>query len=358
MERKKFAPANFRKENAPPNSACEPDPIGIAAILQRGYSNNQGTGWTAKDLLVHSTSRKKSDAFIGLLREDAKELQGVLSVVSNKYDTVGWNGQFKKRKSSYTAVSIKYLVEAWGVGKNFPAALLKQQVAGKRTREQPMESSMHEYYLPVIDSYFSAKVRYTPRNLFIQQRIRDRTEEEEVVAYNNLKRQQAYIYREEAKGDWILLTAEEQAFWEFEARSKLEYEPYIRDRIIELLCANPSKSFDKVVEDIGHWCSAASIKRWIASKSGYHMYTQRTLPLLTSAQKERHVKKEKASMVWLQMGPPEIARGFILAFRIAQKVINNKGDNAFPQSRDFHSSVRSDFYDMSTGVRKCANVVE
>jgi hypothetical protein len=67
---------------------------------------------------------------------------------------------------------------------------------------------------------------------------------------------------------------------------------------------------------------------------------------------------EKASMVWSQMGSPEIARGFILAFQIVQKVINNKGDNAFLQSHDFHSSVRSDFYDMSTGVRKHANVVE
>jgi hypothetical protein len=27
----------------------------LAAIIQRGYSTSQGTGWRAKDLLVHST---------------------------------------------------------------------------------------------------------------------------------------------------------------------------------------------------------------------------------------------------------------------------------------------------------------
>jgi hypothetical protein len=53
-----------------------------------------------------------------------------------------------------------------------------------------------------------------------------------------------------------------------------------------------------------------------------------------------------------------IARGFILAYRIAQKVIDNAGTNTFLQTQDFHSGVRADFCETDDGVQKRVRAIE
>ena len=49
-----------------------------------------------------------------------------------------------------------------------------------------------------------------------------------------------------------------------------------------------------------------------------------------------------------------VARGFLLAFRIADKVVSNKGSNGFLQGKDgsLHSDVRRDFYETDKGIKK------
>jgi hypothetical protein len=49
-----------------------------------------------------------------------------------------------------------------------------------------------------------------------------------------------------------------------------------------------------------------------------------------------------AQAVWRSMDSACIARGFILAYRIAQKVIDNASTNTFLQTQDFHSGVRAE----------------
>ena len=65
-----------------------------------------------------------------------------------------------------------------------------------------------------------------------------------------------------------------------------------------------------------------------------------------------------AEQVWMNMGSAEIARGFILAYRIAAKVIECGGENTFLRKTEFHSGVRGDFYDVPYGVAKKTRVVE
>ena len=67
---------------------------------------------------------------------------------------------------------------------------------------------------------------------------------------------------------------------------------------------------------------------------------------------------EAASTVWKEMDSASIARGFVLAYRIAKKVIQYGGDNTFLQKQDFHSNVRSDFYNTPSGIAKKTRVVE
>jgi hypothetical protein len=65
-----------------------------------------------------------------------------------------------------------------------------------------------------------------------------------------------------------------------------------------------------------------------------------------------------AEACWSNLDSASIARGFILAYRIADKVIVNKGTNTFLQTQDFHSGVGEDFTDTRDGVRKTVHVIK
>ena len=65
-----------------------------------------------------------------------------------------------------------------------------------------------------------------------------------------------------------------------------------------------------------------------------------------------------ANEVWANLESCTIARGFVLANRIAETVIACKGSNEFLQKAEFHSNVRKDFQDTPTGVKKRVRVVD
>jgi len=114
-----------------------------------------------------------------------------------------------------------------------------------------------------------------------------------VYTFDNGKDDRAYIFREHAKAEWALLSEAEQQYWESHSRSQIERQPFIADNIIEAMQTNPAKSYEQIAADIGHWCSDSTIQKWISSKLGYATYAQRTLPLLTKAQMEKHVAFSK-----------------------------------------------------------------
>mmetsp|Transcript_26045 Transcript_26045/g.26462 ORF Transcript_26045/g.26462 Transcript_26045/m.26462 type:complete len:396 (-) Transcript_26045:7-1194(-) len=72
------------------------------------------------------------------------------------------------------------------------------------------------------------------------------------------------------------------------SRKMLTRQPYMKDLIIDTLRNNPSMSYDNLAKEI-NYCSAKAIQTWMASHAGYKLYTERTLPLLSSIQMKRHV---------------------------------------------------------------------
>ena len=58
----------------------------------------------------------------------------------------------------------------------------------------------------------------------------------------------------------------------------------------------------------------------------------------------------KAEEVWSELTSAKIARAHILAFRIAKRVIKEKGSNKFLSDSGLHQSVRSDFMETEKGV--------
>ena len=65
-----------------------------------------------------------------------------------------------------------------------------------------------------------------------------------------------------------------------------------------------------------------------------------------------------AKEVWTSLGSAEIARGYILAYRIVAKVIESGGENTFLRKQEFHSGVWADFYDTPQGVAKKTVVIK
>jgi len=55
--------------------------------------------------------------------------------------------------------------------------------------------------------------------------------------------------------------------------------------------------------------------------------------------------EDTAEQVWQGLDSPTIARAFILAYVIAQKVVQNSGANDFMQKGGLHADVRQDFID-------------
>ena len=70
----------------------------------------------------------------------------------------------------------------------------------------------------------------------------------------------------------------------------------------------------------------------------------------TEATKER--TWAVAKQVWARTTSAEVARAFILAYRVMRKIIEEKGDNRWLADGTPHCNVRRDFEDTEYGIRR------
>jgi len=56
---------------------------------------------------------------------------------------------------------------------------------------------------------------------------------------------------------------------------------------------NKSISYKSLSGALNFWCSADTIRRWVTSREGFSLYTERVIPLLTQEQKHKHLKFAK-----------------------------------------------------------------
>jgi len=221
--------------------------------------------------------------------QDAREMRLYLHVNpdSNKHlKRNSASGELSKRSTKFNPRTLTYLNHAWDVGKNTINRMLKAQANNADGNKDPKKNSSREM---IIDSMEAAKARITPKSLFMANRVKQRHRANEIYAYDSIVLTElAYEYREEAKAEWVLADSDTKEYWEAVTRKQLARQPMIRDYIIESLRQNPSKSYHHVAEDTGNWCSKTTIQKWLDSH-GCTQYAQRSLPLLTDAQRKKHV---------------------------------------------------------------------
>ena len=100
----------------------------------------------------------------------------------SQYNERHGNKIFKARKKKYNAKTLVYLTKSWNVGKNYIERVLKRQSEPTR---QKLDQAPKKTRLCVIDSTKEAKINYTAKNVFMAYRVRERTQENELLAYES-----------------------------------------------------------------------------------------------------------------------------------------------------------------------------
>jgi hypothetical protein len=117
-------------------------------------------------------------------------------------------------------------------------------------------------------------------------------EEVENLAYEDVTSQNL-DFRKKAKLEWTKLSDDERENWVAMAREHDEIQPYIRDLLVHAIIDDPNKSFERLSADIGYWCCASTIHRWLQQHPDYKNYVTRLLPSLSEEQKRKHVEFAK-----------------------------------------------------------------
>jgi hypothetical protein len=341
-----FVPRPKRNLATPTNDATNEDihlpPQPLIDILRGAHQRNRGKGWRRKDLGFEK-SRTKDDRFVSQFLRDYHELEGILSgaaalagVRPNAHNIHDRVGKFKKRSRVHNPLSKSYLAFAWGVGKNYGADLVNgraRPLPGVKAARKP-----NSVNLCVIDSQEAATLRYTAEFLFVQDYVRQKSKANNQYAYEDTRAMEK-SWREEAKARWSRMSEVKKRVWYKEQRDHDERQPLVRDQIIESLQANGAKSYRAVAEDIGYWCCASTIQKWLSSQDTYCKYVQRNLPLLSSRQMDKHVVFAK-----LILNNWNLPRGWYLWMHFDEKWFWGLVLRAYAKACEMLGLDKQDFY--------------
>ena len=261
----------------------------LIELLQYGKTNGRGKGWRAKELNVHTMSRYNSEEHDRLFMLDYTLLNGYLmgdnNGEKNRNDAARSTKtqRFTKQKTSSLAITKKYLYFAWDVQHNYPARI------GLKNKRKKAKSSVQKQSKSVIECLETAKRIYNAKYLFVQQYISKKIAFDGDNLYDNAtKVNMKKAYRTSANNAWNNMIPEHKEALEVYSRTKISQQMYVKDLIIDTLRNNPSMSFDNLAKEI-NFCSAQTIHKWMASYAGYSLYTEQTLPLLSSIQMKKNV---------------------------------------------------------------------
>ena len=220
-----------------------------------------------------------------------------------------WNGgnrhllrnrqkKFKKRVTKHDPTSITYLTEeAWGLGSGSAYVRRLEKVIRKSAATNGIDAKTANVMIvslddtkdsgitTVIDDYGLAETRYTAQYLYAIHRCRQQ-------AVDNLDGIGMATYQARmkiARDAYDNMGDREKAPWIFKRREHLKLQPTIDGRLKEELRKNSSILYHQLETKILHWCSSLTIRRWVQSREGYKLFTERIIPLMNDEQKFKHL---------------------------------------------------------------------
>ena len=174
-------------------------------------------------------------------------------------------GCFVRQDRSQRQTTIKYLVEhCWGIHKATARRAenkrhksnAKRGLTGEATATLvlPVSDTCDEMGRSAIDNFNLAKKVFTPKHLYVTSQMREQTQNESIIreSYSTLKAT--------LSAEFDQLDAGNKAIWAECSRSHLAKQPFIKDKIIDLLQANDNASYVQLESSINNWCSAETIR--------------------------------------------------------------------------------------------------
>ena len=216
------------------------------------------------------------------------------STHKKKYAT---NKKFAKLKKRNTATVVWLVKNAWGIGggTGYICKLNKQIQKNARnngvdpeTTAVMMVSMLSEEEVDittVIDNEELAKKRFTAEYLYAINKLRKQAS----MNLEGIDRATYQARMKAARNEYKSFNLEQTQTWEAYRREHIRKQPIIKEALLQALRNNNSISYTKLEAKIDHWCSAGTIRRWVQSREGFNLYTERVIPLLSAEQKQKHL---------------------------------------------------------------------
>jgi hypothetical protein len=279
--------------------------IKLIDSLKDAYSRNRGKGWRRAELgfraegKKHMSTAEEQQLFIEIILlenyiSDPKKKPLQLQPRDKQLK------QFKVRKSLYVPLSLKFLVQqGWGLASNY-AFRLKAKMAEAENKVFGGSTSSGLFVVPeslqdngnkpksVIDDAEMAERLYTAEYLYSINECRVLLQDNEPISRAEHAQRVSC-----ARKKYNTLDDATKERWEMKRREQLLRQPNIKNEIIAAVIKNPKASWTGISGTIGNWCSAGCIQRWMTSRDGYSLYTERVIPLLSDLQKKSHLEFSK-----------------------------------------------------------------
>ena len=209
----------------------------------------------------------------------------------------GRSSKFKKRTTKHDYHSLSFLVEqAWGVksGRMYLCRLRKELATDGRSRGVDVATSNvcvsfgeeveDKDVRTVIDDYDLAEKVFSAKYLFVVNKIRQQAADLEPI-----DRVTYHLRKRFARQQFDESSAEVKEEWEQERRKQLREWGGIKDTLMRELQNNNSITYEKLASKIDYWCGEGTIRKWVQSRDGYKVYMERVIPLLSKAQRQKHL---------------------------------------------------------------------
>jgi hypothetical protein len=177
-------------------------------------------------------------------------------------------------------LTMRYLAYSWGVGKNTPKELLKRvnYIGGAVPVGSSTKNQAPWKQRSVIECRKTALTHYSAKHLYIRHRINERRRlnmHHEVEKYkkddddNDDASTGSFLThqcREDAKEAWDAMDEAAQRPWEQKAKWHDEMQPSVQQILVTQINIHPYRTYDQLAMDIGDWCGASTIQRWLTAK--------------------------------------------------------------------------------------------
>ena len=269
----------------------------LLSSLEYGFKNKSKKGWRRLELALNNKLKScKSPKY------NQQEIQQIIhdfdvmeTYVTFTKDNLHLNkkksGKFKRRKAKHNYKTLSYLLFSWGASfttitrlKRKICKMAENNGYGDNIKESVIAyDEFHSKSKNIIDCYETAKQHFTPESMYIKNKI---LKEQRQIEMKDTTIQDV---RRTARLEFAMMSANDKSVWAVVARSNLQRQENISQSIRTLVANNPSITYGAIAKSLGNWCSSSTIHRWITSREGYKLYTERVVPLLSQQQQEKHL---------------------------------------------------------------------